>query len=115
MRNNLNKSIKDVPRGEMATRALTKSIEAGLIPLHVKYLYGLGAYTNLMRVMQTLDEEIGLAIRQDHLWKSISARAMRPITLTKMFSTLSGGIVRNLFLLVITCFCVDAETSDFNS
>jgi hypothetical protein len=64
---NLNQPIIDVPRGEMATRALTESIEAALIPLNVKYHHGLGAYTNLMRVMQTLDEEIGLAIRQDHL------------------------------------------------
>jgi len=78
VRNNINKSIKDVPRGEMATRALTESIEAGLIPLHVKYLYGLGAYTNLMRVMQTLDEEIGLAIRQDHLWESLLRQSYAP-------------------------------------
>jgi|HubBroStandDraft_6_1064221.scaffolds.fasta_scaffold908941_1 hypothetical protein len=78
MRNNLNQSIMDVPRGEMAARALSEPIEAGLIPLNVKYVHGLGAYTNLMRVMQTLDEEIGLAIRQDHLWESLLRQSHAP-------------------------------------
>jgi hypothetical protein len=60
MPSKLEQSITDVPLGEMATRALTESME--FVPLYVK---GLDAYTRFLRTMQTLDEEITIAIRQD--------------------------------------------------
>jgi hypothetical protein len=48
--------------GELATRALTESIEAGLASTYTK---GLDSYTKLMRVLRELDEEIALVVRQD--------------------------------------------------
>jgi hypothetical protein len=50
------------PLGELAKRALTESIEAGLVSTYTK---GLDSCTKLMRVLRELDEEIALVVRQD--------------------------------------------------
>jgi hypothetical protein len=60
MPNNLEQLIvDDVPLGELARNALNESVEA--IPLYTK---GFDTYTRLVQVLQKLDEDIALTIRQ---------------------------------------------------
>jgi hypothetical protein len=55
--------IRDMPLRPSATLSLTECIDSELLPLYVK---GLDAYTKFLRTMQTLGEEITIAIGPAH-------------------------------------------------
>ena len=92
MCNNLDQSIMDVPTRRNGHARADQVDRGGACPFacQIKYVDGLGAYTNLMRVMQTLDEEIGRAIRQDRLWENLLHPAMRPDNPAQMVFNVPG-------------------------